>query len=120
MAEWWNTSFYFRRGIAISPDPLRPVKAGYPVYVNIDHAVYLAANKLRAEFDDIAIVYQPPEEALATPITYVVPHKLIYDPDVRMLSVVFNAEDDITELNTDYYIYFNNPVLTNLPDTDPF
>lgn len=124
MSDWWNTSYYFRRNIVVDPNPLRPLEAGYPIYVQLDHALYISSNKLRSDFEDIVIVYQPLEGAtpveMPTPADWIVPHKVIYDVDDQYLQVVFNAVDPIVDENYDYYIYFNNPTLTNVIEPDAF
>lgn len=112
--EWWNSRYSIRKNIIITNEGTSAIPSGSPIYVKLDFIKMQNQNKIRDDFEDIEILYW--DDTIATPAWSLISRDTEYDEDTGELTVIFNteAEIDLEEENTSYYLYFCNPNLKNV------
>lgn len=107
--EWWNDKFFFRKNLTILPIENQPIDVGHPITVVLNWRSMIDANKVRTNFEDIAIIRQFFLEDGEEDLEEVDRRVEIVDDEVI---ITFNTEYQIVdEPNNEYYIYYGNTLL---------
>jgi len=104
--SWWNISYPVRRKLKITPKAGTVIGESHPIYVSYENDDLITFNKVREDFQDLEVVHYngSNSEDLWTRLS----REVVFDSEENTISVVFNAVEQISLENENYYIYMSN------------
>lgn len=108
--SWWNTNYPIKRNLKITPQNNQPILAGHPIFCFFDKDQLLTLNKIRENFEDLEVIFS--YGSTATPTFMRLAREVTYDSNSDIISIVFNAVNQIETENTSYSLYMANNTLT--------
>lgn len=112
---WWDENWSARLKIQITNNEEAELPVGYTVSLVIDHASLVAAGESSESGDDIRVVYQPDGED-PTELSRVLEANSSWNN--AGTTILFKTQSAISDLNDDYFLYFNN-LNAGSPPSDP-
>jgi hypothetical protein len=106
---WWDIHYPIRRNLKITPKFDDVILSNHPIYCFIDKDKLVTLKKVKENFEDLEVLYVSGNQA--TPVWHRLGRQVSYDQQTDLITILFNSYEEITEENTNYYLYMANDVL---------
>jgi hypothetical protein len=108
--DWWDTTYKIRRPITLTPfDFLAGTESLCAVKLNRQAIL----NKVKPDYSDLAVTYFDADAA--TPTVVQIPF-YVFEESASTLSIIFESQTAVTDLSTDYTLYYSAKAESRLND----
>ena len=107
-ADWWNDAYDVRLPLTITESISGSLASGYTVKVTLDTQSLIQASSLLADGADLRVVWQDGGAQVEL-------DRHVLGIDTASSEIWFKTQAPITDSDTNYSVYYGNPLATNPP-----